>query len=866
MRIFSKKFISLCLLLAASVYFLLATTLGLRTMIYGISYFLPGKLTMSKLEGRLISHLTCENFLYQSQDAIVSFSILKMQWSLKKLFSGQIFIDQLEMDGFKIALTTKNKTSNNTDWNGSGLYWLKKLVIHHLRINKFLIWQNGQKIVEINTLAIDQQQDRYFISLDSIQGKIKGQYYLKWDSELQWEAALDVSEANLNAYFKDLKTDINFSLVSKGSWKADNKDVLFQLQNLHGQLGQYPIKGVALFAYNNGELDIQKVSVELAAAFAKLSGRIGKQWDIAWQVNVPELKAVIPKADGDFASEGKIVGTRDKLNINAQLSGKKISLDDVKIDILEATVNSKLTDQTANAALFVKRLNIMGYQIPELNLKIASRTSKADLISYVDIALSEKTKAAGEIVLTKFKAISDLNQFIKGKLIVTCHNLDDLIVIPEVSNMQGSLRGDIALSGKLTNPLFLIHAAIDQGQLFIPKLKIYLKDIQLQGEFQSGQPINFSGNFAAGEGRGKLSGVFNPEKIGLPVELSLEGENLLVANLPEYKITISPKLAIYYSDLKTKIKGSLHVPYAHVTPKDFSNVATLPQETIIVGQKATEQNSPNNLSMKVQVVLGDDIFLSYANLQTKLKGNILISEKFGGPPMGSGELHTVNGRYQAYGRSLEIKQGRLIYAGNLLTNPGLDIRASKEFEILSFAEDQSQFASDHQFKSVYQGSGKLTAGIWVKGTLNSPYLSFFSDPTGINQNDILSYLVFGYPRSKIKDMGSLAILNNIASGLNTGSSKVEKVTDKMQKIFGLTDLSLGTVETFDPDDNKSKMNTTVNIGKKFGRKFSIHYRMGVFNPVSVLNLKYQINKRLAIQSEASSLDTGADLLFEYERD
>ena len=95
----------------------------------------------------------------------------------------------------------------------------------------------------------------------------------------------------------------------------------------------------------------------------------------------------------------------------------------------------------------------------------------------------------------------------------------------------------------------------------------------------------------------------------------------------------------------------------------------------------------------------------------------------------------------------------------------------------------------------------------VNGTLKKPQVSFFSSPSGLSQNDILSYLIFGYPQSEIKNMGKLEMLNKVVSGLNNGHSKLEEITNKIQNTFGLTNISVGSVDTYDPETN--------NVQKKY---------------------------------------------------
>ena len=86
--------------------------------------------------------------------------------------------------------------------------------------------------------------------------------------------------------------------------------------------------------------------------------------------------------------------------------------------------------------------------------------------------------------------------------------------------------------------------------------------------------------------------------------------------------------------------------------KDFSSMTTLPDEAIIVDKKPVENNVPTTLSLQIKLTLGKDTFIAYQNLQTKLRGSLLISQELGRPPTASGELYTIKGNYRAYGNSL----------------------------------------------------------------------------------------------------------------------------------------------------------------------------------------------------------------------
>jgi len=375
--------------------------------------------------------------------------------------------------------------------------------------------------------------------------------------------------------------------------------------------------------------------------------------------------------------------------------------------------------------------------------------------------------------------------------------------------------------------------------------------------------IHFNLAFKSGKSLARSLGSINLSDPSFASNIQIQGDHLLLVNLHEYKITASPQIKIDYNTDHTNVTGKLVLNSARITPDDFSMLTTLPNEVIIKGETKKMTNPMPELSAQIELVLDRDIYISYHNLTTFLKGRLWISKEANQFAYAAGELSTRKGFYQAYGQSLKIRRGRLIYAHNVLTTPGIDIKTIKRVNTASFAEDRS---GEHHSQAIYQGLRKLSVGVWIKGTFEDPLVSLFSLPSGLPQNDILSYLLFGYPQSQIKNLSSLSLLTSLSSNLTSPSTQVTQITNKIKNTLGIKTIGLSDIQTFNSESNRLQTNTALNIEKKLGRKILIQYRVGVFRPLSVLNIKYRINKLLSIQSETSSFDHGADLLFEYEHD
>lgn len=181
------------------------------------------------------------------------------------------------------------------------------------------------------------------------------------------------------------------------------------------------------------------------------------------------------------------------------------------------------------------------------------------------------------------------------------------------------------------------------------------------------------------------------------------------------------------------------------------------------------------------------------------------------------------------------------------------------------ASNPNDFSRNTPAQSIYAGTETLKVGVQITGTVDRPHISLFSVPADLTQGDILSYLLLGYPQADASGSQSTALLGVISS-LYPGAGTITNLKEKLEHTLGLTEINVGSIQSFNPISKKIESNTAFVVGKKITDKLSIHYSIGLFDPVSVLNMRYQINNHWALQSETSSIDNGADLVYVFERD
>lgn len=330
---------------------------------------------------------------------------------------------------------------------------------------------------------------------------------------------------------------------------------------------------------------------------------------------------------------------------------------------------------------------------------------------------------------------------------------------------------------------------------------------------------------------------------------------------------ISPDITFNFIKKNITLQGTILIPDGEITPQNVNGTVGLPDDVVIVGAKKTT-DLPFTPRLKLKVELGNNIHLIYHNLETYLTGHVELTQSPGTLINAVGELHTEKGIYKAYGQTLKIKKGRLIYTGGSVMNPGLDVLTVKKIKTVNTGGNVSSFSGKTSLDSVYTGTQTITVGVEVVGTLDNPIFNLYSSPS-MAQADILSYLVFGFPQSQANGNQYGAILSALSS-LNPSTANAGNFTKNLREKWGLTEMTVESVQVFNPNATSSSNSvvsaTSFVVGKKLSNKLSIHYSIGLFYPISILNLRYQLGKHWAIQSETSTLDNGGDILYTIESD
>lgn len=401
-------------------------------------------------------------------------------------------------------------------------------------------------------------------------------------------------------------------------------------------------------------------------------------------------------------------------------------------------------------------------------------------------------------------------------------------LVENVDDLSGKLSLDTTLAGTLGDPAVRGALQLTDGRGFIGPAGVQLQDWQLM---LSGDPtdgrLRLQSTARSGPGTVQLEGwLAHLGSAELAGELHIGGTSFEAVNLPEARVLVTPDLTCAVRAQSVEVSGTLHIPEARIEPRDLSGAVTPSKDVVLVNQ---EQAPPPGwaVSSRVQVSLGDKVQFNGFGLKGRLTGALDVVDLPNRVPLGRGELAVRDGVYKAYGQELKIEQGRVLYRDSPLDNPALDVRATRK-------------------------TGDVLAGVRVLGTAKDPVAELYSQPS-LSQADTLSYLLLGRPVANASGSeGELLFKAASSLGLKGGNMLAQNIGNA----FGLDEVSVGG-----GDDLES---AALKVGKYLSPRLYVNYSVGLLDAANKLQMRYQLSKRLSVQTETGTA-TGADLLYSIER-
>jgi translocation and assembly module TamB len=369
------------------------------------------------------------------------------------------------------------------------------------------------------------------------------------------------------------------------------------------------------------------------------------------------------------------------------------------------------------------------------------------------------------------------------------------------------------------------QARLSDGSLDFYQTNLRLRDIQATLALQQ-KGLRLNATATAGGGSLNLNGQLNWQERQINGVLTMKGDRLLLVNVPEARILASPDLRFTLAERRIDVTGSVTIPEARIVPAETAGaVLVSTDERIVRPEQEAGDRAPIEVTSDVRLILGNRVDINAYGLSGRITGTVRARSSPRGAAVASGELEIANGRYRAYTRELDVERGRLLFSGGPVTDPGIDLRASRKLP-------------GH------------TVGVIVRGLLRRPQLTLYSEPP-LPQAQIASLLIVGHSLDSLQGDDRDSLDAERASLVAQGSALL---AGQLGRHVGLDDVGVA---------QDADARTALVLGKFLSPRLYMSYGISLVDEINTLKLRYTIGDRWVLSTETGR-ESAIDLEYSIE--
>jgi translocation and assembly module TamB len=488
-----------------------------------------------------------------------------------------------------------------------------------------------------------------------------------------------------------------------------------------------------------------------------------------------------------LAASPRLEGT-----VRVRRASGDVSVDKVALGLQEASIDGRFTDG---------RLALDG--------RLASRFGSAALEGTIDRAPDSATLGAASPIALRARA--DLaairalaRPFIRG------------------ARLDGRVRAELAAGGTLAEPTLGGELLGDAITFEMREYGVFLRDGTLRAKLEGEELRVAELSVQAGDGRFTASGTLPLRMAARAARLEWQARNFTLVERSDTRLVASGKGEVLFDGKRFSLTGDLRADRGRFELAR-ERLPQLGEDVVIVGKPPAARKDAVRLPVAVDLMLdlGDELQVRAQGFEGRLVGRVQLQTGKEGELRAYGEVRAVNSTFLAYGQTLQVDPGVLIFDGPL-DNPSLQVTA-------------------------WRRNQAVEAGVQISGTARAPRVQLVSQPP-VPEGERLSWLVLGRAPGEASqaDLGLL----QAAAGALLASGDAMPLDRRLARSVGLDEVSLrGTGEVQD---------RVVAFGKRLSDRVYVSYERGIGAMASnLVKLDYALSQRWSVRAETGSTAAGS---------
>jgi len=427
---------------------LMSTETGLQLVYKKSKNYLPGNLTISKLEGSLLGPISASIIQYEQGGVVIKANKLTLQWLPATLLSQTINISDLQIQALKIFIAAvKNDTNNNANSLPEiNLPWrvvLKNIVIDDFNLSqenknyslkqiklnasnlfnkiniKSLLFKTERSELNLNgQLNTKKNYQHKFdvqwhtklpndvmlagkgriegdVTVLKVQQQVTGLVQLNFKADvknvlekLNWQAEADIINFSPGKIWPEWSAQLKGKLLTTGHTEKGKLSGNVNIKQLSGTLRSYPVSLNSRLDFQQSDLTLRTFNLRSGNSLLSANGRIDSKLNLNWTLNSNNLAELYPNASGQLYANGQLSGTPAIPKFKARLKGKNLGLSAYKVDQLKGDIAFDIFHwQQININLAAQSLNVNKYELSSLDISANNHKIRLKANSETETAL-----------------------------------------------------------------------------------------------------------------------------------------------------------------------------------------------------------------------------------------------------------------------------------------------------------------------------------------------------------------------------------------------------------------------------------------------------------------------------------------------
>lgn len=196
----------------------------------------------------------------------------------------------------------------------------------------------------------------------TLEGTLQVGGELAWAPAVRWQTTLSGQGLNPGAQWPDVPGKLNLRLNSAGSLENGQLRTRLLLEELSGTLSGQAVRGNADVDVQDRNLTIKTLQLNAGAARLEADGLLAQRWDLRWQLDAPQLHALVPGLSGGIASSGKLTGTQERPQVAANFTIRDLNYGATRIHQARGEINADLSGTQRSQLKLVADALVLGGQ------------------------------------------------------------------------------------------------------------------------------------------------------------------------------------------------------------------------------------------------------------------------------------------------------------------------------------------------------------------------------------------------------------------------------------------------------------------------------------------------------------------------